>query len=197
MSNAVRILLSVAGLWLGLAGQLPAQQAVDDPQRMTLTGLRNFAIYARVQRSEKATLPAIDERRLRSKIEREIRREGMKIVDANDVRDGPGAHLTLLYLVAETRDKAGEQTGFAAFSCLQAEQTVSVPRLGRYVYAVVPTWRSCGLLAGDARSYSETIDRNADQQILRFLEAWRSVNAPPPPAAPPSTPEPRLLGGVS
>jgi hypothetical protein len=58
----------------------------------------------------------------------------MSIVGRHDVRDGPGAHLSLLYVVLETRDGEGKQAGFAAFSCLQAEQTVSVPRLGRCIY---------------------------------------------------------------
>jgi hypothetical protein len=66
---------------------------------------------------------------------------------------------------------------------------VSVPRLGRYVYAVVPTWRSCGILAGDNQSYSDTILRNADEQIARFLDAWRTVNAPRPAPSLPSNPE--------
>jgi hypothetical protein len=189
MSNLIRRPLSFLGFSLALVGNLLAQQADDDPQRMTLTGLRNFAVHARVQLSKGATLAAIDENRLRSRIEQEIRREGMSIVRGNDVRDGPGAHLSLLYVVIETRDRAGEETGFAAFSCLQAEQTVSVPRLGRYVYAVVPTWRSCGILAGDTQSYSGTIERNADEQIARFLHAWRMVNAPHPAPASPSGPE--------
>jgi hypothetical protein len=179
MQNMIRSPASLLGLLLALAGDLFAQQAEDDPQRKTLVGLRNFAVHARVQLSERAILPAIDENHLRSKIEQSIRREGMTIVGGNDVRDGPGAHLSLLYLVMETRDTTGEETGFAAFSCLQAEQTVSLPRLGRYVYAVVPTWRSCGILAGDTASYRGTIERNADEQIARFLEAWRAVNAPP------------------
>jgi hypothetical protein len=194
MHNPIRSSLGLLGLSLALVGQVFAQHSDDDPQRMTLTGLRNFAVYARVQLSERATLPAIDENRLRSKMEQEIRREGMSIVGGNDVRDGPGAHLSLLYIVIETRDRAGQATGFAAFSCLQAEQTVSVPRLGRYVYAVVPTWRSCGILAGDTESYSGTIERNADEQIVRFLGAWRSVNAPPPAPSLPSNPELGMSG---
>lgn len=176
MANSIRSPLNLLALTLALAGQALAQQPDDDPQRMTLIGLRNFAVHARVQLSRQSTLPAVDESLLRGKIERAIRQEGMAIVGGNDVRDGPGAHLSLLYTVIETRDLAGQGTGFAAFSCLQAEQTVSVPRLGRYVYAVVPTWRSCGVLAGDAASYSGTIERNADEQIGRFLEAWRMVN---------------------
>ena len=106
------------------------------PQRITHIGLRNFAVYGRVQLSRRATLPAVDERLLRSKLEQAIRREGMSIVGGNNVRHGAGAHLSLLYTVTETRDRARQETGFAALSCLQAEQTVSLPRLGRNVYAV-------------------------------------------------------------
>jgi hypothetical protein len=195
MSDLFRRSLKLLGISVAIAGKAFTQQPDEDPQHMTLTGLKNFAIHARVQLSERATLPAIDENHLHSKIEQEIRREGMTIVGGNDVRDGPGAHLTLLYVVVETRDKMGEESGFAAFSCIQAEQTVSVPRLGRYVYAVVPTWRSCGILAGDTESYRGTIERNADEQIARFLNAWRMVNRPRP-APSKSTPELGLSGLV-
>ncbi len=177
------------GLSLALAGKVPAQEPDADPQRMTLNGLRNFAVYARVQLSEPATLPAIDVNRLRGKLEQAVRRAGISIVRRHDVRDGPGAHLSLLYVVLETRDGEGKEAGFAALSCLQAEQTVSLPRLGRYVYTVAPTWRSCGVLAGDAESYRDTVERNAAEQIDRFLAAWRSVNAPPPAQLYPSTSE--------
>jgi hypothetical protein len=180
MANAIRSPLNLLALALALTGKALAQQPDDDPQRMTLTGLGRFAVHARVQLSQGATLPAIDENRLRGKLERAVLGAGMSIVGGNDVRDGPGARLSLLYVVIETRDNAGQESGFAAFSCLQAEQTVSVPRLGRYVYAVVPTWRSCGILAGATQSYSGTIERNADEQIARFVEAWRMVNAPRP-----------------
>jgi hypothetical protein len=193
MSNLISGPLTVFGLSLLLAGNLPAQEGQDDPQRRTLVGLRNFAVHARVQLSEPTTLPAIDQNRLRSRMEQAIRQEGMTIVRGNDIRDGPGAHLSLLYLVIETRDRAGQETGFAAFSCLQAEQTVNVPRLGRYVYAVAPTWRSCAILAGDTESYSGTIERNADKQITRFLAAWRMVN---PPRRAPSVPSNTELGMV-
>jgi hypothetical protein len=176
VSNLIRSPLTAVGFMLALASQVLAQQANDDPQQMTLTGLKNFAVYARVQLSKGAKLPATDVNLLRTKMEQEIRRAGMSIVRGNDVRDGAGAHLSLLYLVLETRDRAGRQIGFAAFSCLQAEQTVTVPRLGRYAYAVVPTWRSCGVLMGDTGSYAGTIQRNVDEQIARFLDAWRAVN---------------------
>src|SRR4051812_29411714 len=194
MSNTTRRPLKVLWFSLVLAGNLFAQEAHDDPQGRTLVGLKNFAVHAQVQLSEQTSLPPIDQNRLRSKMEQAIRQEGMSIVRGNDVRDGPGAHLTLLYIVIETRDRAGQETGFAAFSCLQAEQTVNVPRLGRYVYAVAPTWRSCGIVAGDTGSYRGTIERNADTQIARFLAAWRGVN----PARPaPSFPSNTELGMVS
>jgi hypothetical protein len=179
MSNVIGGPLLSFAFSLVLAGHLLAQ----DSQQMTLVGLKNFAVHAQVQLSEQTSLPPIDQNRLRSKMEEAIRQEGMTIVRGNDVRDAPGAHLSLLYIVIETRDRTGQEAGFAAFSCLQAEQTVSVPRLGRYVYAVVPTWRSCGIVAGDTESYSGTIERNADKQIARFLAAWRMVN--PPRRAPP------------
>jgi len=168
--------LVAVGLSLALANSALSQQTVD-PQRMTLAGLRNFAVYARVQLSNEAALPAIDASPLKNKMEERIRSEGMTIVQGNDVRDGPGAHLSLLYLVLETKDRKGRQTGFAAFSCIQAEQTVSVTRLGRYAYAVVPTWRSCGVLTGNIEAYKAAIEQNVDEQIDRFLQAWRSVNA--------------------
>jgi hypothetical protein len=184
MSKGICGTLKVFGFSLVLAGNLLAQNS----QQMTLVGLKNFAVHAQVQLSEGTTLPPIDQNRLRSKMEEAIRQEGMTIVRGNDVRDGPGANLSLLYIVIETRDRTGHETGFAAFSCLQAEQTVNVPRLGRYVYAVAPTWRSCGIVAGDTESYSETIERNADKQIARFLAAWRTVNRPrPAPSLPPNS----------
>jgi hypothetical protein len=189
MSHFISGPLKAFAFSLVQAGNLLAQ----DSQQMTLAGLKNFAVHAQVQLSGGTKLPPIDQNRLRSKMEQAIQQEGMTIVRGNDVRDGPGAHLNLLYVVIETRDRTGQETGFAAFSCLQAEQTVNVPRLGRYVYAVAPTWRSCGIVAGDSKSYSGTIERNADTQIARFLAAWRTVN-PPRPTVVPSNAE---LGMVS
>jgi hypothetical protein len=192
MQNVIRIPLTLVGFSLVLAGNVLTQQLDDDPQRMTLTGLRTFAVYARVQLTQPATLQAIDETLLRAKMELALRREGISVVGRNDVRDGSGAHISLLYLVMETRDKAGQAIGFAASSCLQAAQTVSVPRLsvgGRLAYTVVPTWRSCGLLAGGTDSYTNTILQNTDEQIARFLNAWRIVNPPRPAPPVPSTPE--------
>jgi hypothetical protein len=190
MSHFISGPLQAFAFSLVQAGNLLAQ----DSQQMTLAGLKNFAVHAQVQLSGGTKLPPIDQNRLRSKMEQAIRQEGMTIVRGNDVRDGPGAHLSLLYIVIETRDRAGQEAGFAAFSCLQAEQTVSVPRLGRYVYAVAATWRSCGIVAGDTQSYSGTIERNADKQIARFLAAWRMVNLPRPAPSVRSDPE---LGVVS
>ena len=82
--------------------------------------------------------------------------------------------------------------GFAASSCLQAAQMVTVPRLTtpkHIAYAMAPTWRSCSMLVGDTSSYNGTILQNADEQIARFIEAWRTVNRPPPPPPSPLTPE--------
>jgi hypothetical protein len=170
MPNLTRTALALPLLWLGLAGNLLAQQADDDPQRKTLTALRAMAVHARVQLSEGATLPTIDENPLRTKLEQSLRREGISLVARDDVRDGSGAHLSLLYLVLETRDKAREKSGFAAFSCLQLEQHVIVPRLGRYAYAVVPTWRSCGVLMGPL---SPTAVRSSGTRTSRSPGLWR------------------------
>jgi hypothetical protein len=60
---------------------------------------------------------------------------------------------------------------------------VRIPRLTtpkHIAYAVVSTWRSCGLLVGDSASFSPTILQNADEHIIRFINAWRSANIPPP-----------------
>jgi hypothetical protein len=191
MPNVIRNLLTVVGFGLALAGKLLAQQTDAETQRATLTGLRKLEVYARVQLSDSARLPAIDESRLRTKMELAIQRDGISVVTRSDVRDGSAAQLSLLYLVIETRDQTG-QTGFATSSCLQLAQTVSIPRLTtakHIAYAVVPTWRSCGLLVGNSASYRDTILANADQQLGRFLEAWRLVNLPRPVPPPAVTPE--------
>jgi hypothetical protein len=163
---------------------------------MTLTGLSKFSVYAKVQLSRGTTLPRVDETLLRTRAELAMRQAGISILGSGDVRDGSAAQINLQYLVIATRDKAGREIGFAASACLHAVQTVSVPRLsvgGRLVYTMVPTWRSCGMLAGDDDSYRDTILRNADEQIARFLDAWRTVNRPRP--APPSRSTPEL--GIS
>lgn len=182
MSPRIRTPLWFLVLSLPLAGNLLAQRS-EDPQRMTLTRLRKFAVYTRVQLSQDATLERVNESLLRARIEGALRREGISIDTRNDVRDGSQASLDLLYMVMETRDKNGQAIGFAASSCLQASQMVRIPRLTtpkRIAYAVVPTWRSCGLLVGDTASFGATILENADEHITRFIDAWRFANAPPP-----------------
>jgi hypothetical protein len=197
MPHRTRTAISLLGFSLALAGNLLGQRADLDPQRMTLTALRKFAIYARVQLSREATLERVDETLLRSRIEQALRREGLAIDNASDVRDGSQASLDLLYMVMETRDKNGQATGFVASSCLQASQMVRIPRLTtpkHIAYAVVPTWRSCGLLAGDTASYSATVLQNADEHITRFIDAWRFANAPPRDPTFPVTPELGMVG---
>ena len=167
-----------------------AAQTEAETQRATLTGLRSFGVHASVQLSQGATLEPIEERVLRDRVEDALRREGIVIQTRSDVRDGSQASLDLLYVVMQTKDTAGRALGFAASSCLQASQMVRIPRLTtpkHIAYAVVSTWRSCGLLVGDSASFRPTLVQNADQQLARFLEAWRRVNLPPPaPTTPPS-----------
>jgi hypothetical protein len=197
MPNAIRRSLELLGLSLALAGNLPAQQADGESQQLTLVGLRKIALYARVQLPEAAMLEGVDERVLRTRMERALRETGISVVRSHEVRDGAEANLSLLYLVVETRDQTGRKTGFAASSCLQAAQIVRIPRLTtpkHIAYTVVPTWRSCGLLVGNSPAYRSTILRNADEQLARFLEAWRGVNLPPQPAGSLASPE---LGLVS
>ena len=192
MPNRIKILLGLFALSLGPARHLLAQRFDQDPQRMTLARLRNFAVYARVQLSESATLHRVDERLLGARIEAALRREGISINTRSDVRDGSQASLDLLYLVMATRDSNGQAIGFAASSCLQASQMVRIPRLTtpkHIAYAVVSTWRSCGLLVGDTAAFSSTILRNADEHITRFIDAWRFANAPPPDPSFPALPE--------
>jgi hypothetical protein len=192
MPHLIRPTLALIGL-LGLPGNLFAQQADGETQGITLTGLRKFAVYAKVQVSQGVTLTRVDEILLRTRMEQAVEEAGISVVRETDVRDGAAASLSILYLVAETRDQAGRLSGFAASSCLQAAQIVRIPRLTtakRFVYTVVPTWRSCGLLVGNSQAYSSSILQNADEQIARFLEAWRTVNAPRP--APPSLGSPEL-----
>jgi hypothetical protein len=192
MPKAIRSTLGLLGFLLPLAGNLIGQQAEGESQRVTLTGLKKFAVYARVQLAQGAGLERVDELLLRTRMELAMQEAGISVVRENDVRDGSQATLSLLYLVMETRDRTGRETGFAASSCLQASQIVRIPRLTttkRFVYTVVPTWRSCGLLAGDSQAFRSTILQNADEQISRFLDAWRIVNAPPPASPFPSTPE--------
>src|SRR3954467_7484146 len=181
MQTGMRTLLSLALLGHALAGNLFAQRIDAETQRATLTGLKNLAVYARVQLSQSTTLPRMDESGLRDRIETALRREGIAIDTRADVRDGSQASLDLLYVVMQTRN--GKASGFAASSCLQVSQMVRIPRLTtpkHIAYAVVPTWRSCGLLVGDSASLGATILQNADEHMTRFIDAWRSANAPPP-----------------
>jgi hypothetical protein len=178
--------LLLAGYFLVLTPKLPAQEAGDDPQRVTLTGLRHFAVSARVQLSGTG-LESIDERALRAKLEAAMRREGIGVVGPQEVRDGTQAEIALQYLVVSTRDQTGRRKGFAASSCMEAAQLVRLQRRtpsGGPVYAVVPTWRSCGIVTGDSLVYGQSILQNADQQIRRFIRAWRQVNRPPSLPAP-------------
>ncbi|MFL5447881.1 MAG: hypothetical protein ACJ8AX_04990 [Gemmatimonadales bacterium] len=190
MRSSVMVLgLSLLGA-AGLAAQTEAET-----QRATLTGLRSFGVHASVQLSQGATLERIEERVLRDRIGDALRREGIVIQTRSDVRDGSQASLDLLYVVMQTNDTAGHALGFAASSCLQASQMVRIPRLTtpkHIAYAVVSTWRSCGLLVGDSASFRATMVRNADQQLARFLEAWRRVNLPPPAPASPVSPATRV-----
>jgi hypothetical protein len=184
MDKEIRNIISCVVLPLVLVGRLVAQESVDDPQRLTLTGLRKFAVFVGVHVSEPATLPRIDERLIRVNAELAMRQAGISILGNDDIRDANAAQVSLVYLVIQTRNKAGQETGFAASSCLLAAQTVSLPRLsvpGRPTYAVVPTWRSCRIMGGDSDSYAEKIREDADQQMLRFLRAWRAVNTDGPP----------------
>ena len=172
-----------------------AAQTEAETQRATLTGLRSFGVHASVQLSQGATLEPIEEKVLRDRIGDALRREGIAIQTRSDVRDDSQASLDLLYVVMQTKDTAGHALGFAASSCLQASQMVRIPRLTtpkHIAYAVVSTWRSCGLLVGDSASFRATMVQNADQQLARFLEAWRRVNLPLPPPASPGSPEARV-----
>ena len=183
MRHGIRGLVCLGGLGLLLAGNLSAQRIDSETQRATLTGLRSFAVHTRVQLLPSAALQRIEESVLRGRIEGALRREGISIETRNDVRDGSQASLELLYMVMETRDTSGRSIGFAASSCLQVSQMVRIPRLTtpkHIAYAVVSTWQSCGLLVGDSASFRPTLLQNADEHITRFIDAWRSANAPPP-----------------
>jgi hypothetical protein len=181
----------VVAFSLALAFDLSAQES-DDPQRITLRGLRSIATHAQVRVAKQATLESLDEELLRARLEQAMRQEGMIIQTLADVRDGSAAQISLVYVVISMGDESGRETRFAASSCLHASQYVRIPRLepgGRIAYTVAPTWSSCGIVAGDTGSYREAILLNADEQIARFLNAWRSVNAPRPPPPVESQPE--------
>jgi hypothetical protein len=171
-----RPLLSLLGFSLTLASGLPAQQPEADPKRRTLIRLRAFAVDAQVRLSPQATLEKIDESLLRVRLEQAMRREGISIQGSGDVRDGSQAQISLVYLVLETGSELDGTAGFAASSCLQLSQLVTIPRLGAYHYAMAPTWSSCGMIVGGRDSFRASILQNADQQIARFLSDWRAVN---------------------
>jgi hypothetical protein len=182
----------IVALSLAVAFDLSAQQA-EDPQRVTLLGLRTIATHAKVRVAKHATLDPLDEGLLRTKLEQAMRQEGITVQEHADVRDGSAAQISLVYVVISMGDESGRETRFAASSCLHASQYVRIPRLergGRIAYTVAPTWSSCGIVAGDTGSYRDAILLNADEQIARFLDAWRSVNAPRP--APPVESQPEL-----
>lgn len=189
MNSIVRRVAWVGSLFLALVHGLSAQQPSQDQQRMSLAGVKIFAVHAQVQVAGPATLQPIEEGLLQSRIERAVRREGIVVQQGADVRNGSAAQISLVYLVMPIRNEAGHQAGFAASSCIQAAQYVRLPRQergGRIVYTVAPTWSSCSMMVGDADSYRDSILRNADGQIARFLAAWRSVNAARPAAPAPS-----------
>src|SRR6478672_8471864 len=109
----MRISFIALGLSLGLVANLVAQTEAET-QRATLSGLRSFAVYARVQLSESAALQRIDESVLRNKVEEALRREGIRVQARDDLRDGSQASLDLLYIVLQTNDTSGHALGFAA-----------------------------------------------------------------------------------
>jgi hypothetical protein len=192
MNKRTRDLLHFLGFLLALFSNLRAQQPHEDPERRTLTNLKTFAVYAQVHVSPRATLDRIEESLLRGKLELAMRREGISVQAPGDVRDGSQAQISLVYLVLETGNDTAGRSGFAASSCLNASQLVTIPRLsrGRIEYTVAPTWSSCGMLVGDRDSFTASILRNADQQIARFLSDWRMVNKSRP--APPVITNPEL-----
>ena len=172
-------LLQSLGFCLALVSALPAQQPIDDPQRASLAGLRRFAVHARVQVAQRSTLPSLDEALLRTKLELALRREGLELQGPNDVRDGAAAQVSLMYLVVPVRDHAGRDAGFAGSACIHASQLVRIPRViaGRqFTYTMAPTWSSCAMVVGAPTSYRDTILQNAEEQIGRFLQAWRAAN---------------------
>ena len=175
----MRNLLYFLGLPFVLVTSVWGQQPGDAPQRLTLAGLRVFAVHARVQASGRTARQRPDETLLHGMVEEALRREGIDVQEADDVRDGAGAQVSLQYLIIPIRDPAGQEAGFAASSCLHVSQNVRIPRFnmaGRITYSVAPTWSSCGIIVGDNDSYREKILQNVELQITRFLQAWRTVN---------------------
>ena len=180
-------LLGLLGLPLALISSAAAQQPGDDPELRSLAHLKAFAVHAQVQVSRHAALETIDESLLRDKLESAMRREGISVQASGDVRDGSQAQISLVYLVIGTGYEGGEATGFAASSCIQVLQLVMIPRFsrdGRKTYTMAETWRSCGMITGARRAFRASVLRNADDQIDRFLAAWRSVNRSSPAPVP-------------
>ena len=182
----------IVAISLAVALDLSAQEA-EDPQRVTLLGLRTIATHAQVRVAKDATLEPVAEELLRIRLEQAMQQEGITVQQHADVRDGSAAQISLVYVVISMGDESGRETRFAASSCLHASQYVRIPRLergGRIAYTVATTWSSCGIVAGDTGSYRDAILLNANEQIARFLTAWRSVNAPHP--TPPVESHPQL-----
>src|SRR5688500_5904198 len=102
-----------AAVSLALAFDLSAQEP-DDPQRVTLLGLRTIATHAQVRVAKQATLESLDEELLRARLDRAMRQEGMIIQKLADVRDGSAAQISLVYVVMSMGDEAGRETRFAA-----------------------------------------------------------------------------------
>jgi hypothetical protein len=174
-----RYVAPVLGFSLSLVNLLTAQQAVDDPQRASLTGLRRFAVHAQVQVASRSSLPSVDVNLLTTKLQLAVTQEGLELQGPNDVRDGAAAQISLVYLVLAIQDQAGHNAGFAASSCIHASQLVRIPRVignRKITYAMAPTWSSCVMMVGDTASYRNKILGNADEQISRFRTAWRAAN---------------------
>jgi hypothetical protein len=196
MHTRTRNLLGLLGLPLALSSA-GAQQPTD-PELRSLTNLKTFAVHAQVQVSRHAGLERIDESLVRAKLESAMRREGISVQGSGDVRDGSQAQISLVYLVIGTGYKESEATGFAASSCIQVWQLATIPRLsrgGRRTYSMAQTWRSCGMITGGRGAFRATVLRNADDQIERFLAAWRTVNRPRPSPPVISNPELGLSAG--
>jgi hypothetical protein len=181
MPRFLRFFLLLGGLHPALSTLLSAQSD-GDPQQKTLNALRTFAVHAQVQISDPAALSRVDEGLLRERLEDAVRREGLTVQQSGDVRNGTQAEVALQYLVVTLPDSWGRPSSFAASSCIEASQLVRLQRItptGAPVYAVVPTWRTCGMLVGDKAAFRGTILRNADEQIARFVRAWRKANQRP------------------
>ena len=120
MSNGIRTARSTywivarAGRWSPRPRGGSGSAADDSDRPPQVCGLRPGA-----GASQGATLQRVDEKLLRSKIEQALRREGLIIDQAGDVRDGSQASLDLLFMVMETRGRKEQPPGFVASACLQ------------------------------------------------------------------------------